>query len=316
VPPKDILKVKRLLKEASDGFWPTLFMSLIFVGGMLWVMLKVSTRINLVGRIVLDKALRFTDAMEGLGLKHDWEQFHFVKHYDLPVYIAAKPLLTAEAYSVQASFYPYTNTLLTSPSSLDEFKGNKRLCLKAADLDVALNKLQAETSPTEPETEASTSTSSNLQARLADLEVRNKILQNQLIEDGTKIKELEAANEALKSELQGHALREGKYDKAQKRLMLYSLGLAPIFHKLTAKKHDRRDLTKPALAALFKTSVDSDPALKSLLVGLGDKNPTDLPDNLCDLLWENLKILDLTNPGGPPPTGYLARLKKIIFESG
>jgi hypothetical protein len=56
VPPEDILKVKRLLKEASDGLWPALFMGLIFVVGALWGLLKVSTRLNLVGRIVLDKA--------------------------------------------------------------------------------------------------------------------------------------------------------------------------------------------------------------------------------------------------------------------
>ena len=316
VPPQDVQEIKRLIEAASGGGWPQLFMSIAFLGWLLWTLLKVSTRLDLVGRIVLDKALRFTDALEGLGLRHDWEQFHFVRQYDIPVYIAVKPLLNAEAFSVKASFYPYIQTRLASPSSLDEYKGSKRLCLKAADLTDALNKLRMENSPAEPATEAATPTLSNLQARLADLEIRNKILQNQLVETGTRIKELEAANEALKNEIHGHTMRGGKNEKAQKRLMLYSLGLAPIFHKLTDKKHDRQDLTKPALVNLFKTSVDSTPALKSLLAGLGEKNPTDLPENIGDLLWENLKILDLTSPGGSPPTGYLARLKKIIFDAG
>lgn len=316
VPLNEVMEIKRLLMAASDGFLPVLVFGLFFACGSLWALLKFSTRLDLVGRIVLDKALRFTDALEGLGLRHDWEQFHFVRHYDIPVYIANKPLLTAEAYSVKASFYPYIKGLLVSPSSLDAYKGSKRICLKAADLAEALNKLRLENSPAEPETEAATPTLSNLQARLADLEIRNKILQNQLVETGTRIKELEVTNETLKNELHGHTLRDGKNEKAQKRLMLYSLGLAPIFHKLTATKYDRRDLTKPALMNLFKTSVDSTPALKSLLVGLGEKNPTDLPENIGDLLWENLKILDLTSPGGSPPTGYMARLKKIIFESG
>jgi hypothetical protein len=316
MPPEDVLKVKLLLKAASDGFWPHLFMSLVFTGGLLWALVKITTRFNLVGQIVLDKALRFTDAMENLGLKHDWEQFHFVRHYDLPVYIAAKPLLAAESSAVKASFYPYIQTLLASPSSLDEYKGSKRLCLKAADLDEALNKLQATTCLPEPETQAAAPPLRDIQTRVADLEMRNKVLQNQLVESGAKIKELESVNESCKSELQGYALREGKDDKAQKRLMLYSLALAPIFHKLVAKKPDRRDLTKPALAALFKISVEGRPTLKSLLVGLGEAEPTDLPDNFCDLLWENLKTLDLTSLGGPPPTGNLARLKKIVFDSG
>ena len=308
------MKVKLHLKAASDGFWPNLFLSLIFVGGLLWALMKVTTRFNLVGQVVLDKAIRFTDALEGLGLEHDWEQFHFVRHYGLPVYIAAKPLPASEASAVKASFYPYIQTLLASPTSLDEYKGSKRLCLKSADLDEALNKLRAATSP--PKAEAATQTPPDLQARLSDLEVCNKILQNQLVEAGTKVKELEAANETRKSELQGYALREAKDDKAQKRLMLYSLGLAPIFHKITDKKPDRRDLTKTVLADLFKISVESSPALKSLLLGLGEKEPARLPDNFCDLFWENLKILELTSPGGPPPTGNLTRLKKKIFESG
>ena len=316
VPPKEVREVKRLLKTASDGFWMYLFLCCIALVAILLGLMKVTTSLNLVGHIVLDKALRFTDALEGLGLKHDWEQFYFARNYDLPVYIAAKPLLTAEATAVKASFYPYIQTLLASPSSLDEYKGSKRLCLKAADLDEALNRFRAETSAPGPETEAATLTPSDLQARLADLEVRNKILQNQLVEVGTKVKELEAANAALKNELQGYALRAGKDERAQKRRMLYILGLAPIFHKLTAGKHDRRDLTKTVLPDLFKTSVENNPALRSLLEGLGEKNPTDLPDNFCDLLWENLKTLDLTNPGGPPPAGNLTRLKKIIFESG
>jgi len=262
-----------------------------------------------------DKAIRFTDALEGLGLRHDWEQFHFVRQYDLPVYIAAKPLLTAETSTVKASFYPYIQTLLASPSSLDEYKGSKRLCLKAAELDEALNKLRAESPPPEAEAGDANPTPSDRQDRVADLEVRNKALQNQLFEVTAKVKELEMVTETQKNELQGYTLREGKDDKAQKRLMLYSLGLAPIFHKLTAEKPDRRDLTKLALADLYKISVDGSPALKSLLVGLGETEPTKLPDNFCDLLWENLKTLDLTSPGGPPPTGNMARLKKIIFES-
>jgi len=314
--PEDVHKVKLLLKAASDGFWPNLFMSLVFVGGLLWALVKITTRFNLVGQVVLDKALRFTDALEDLGLKHDWEQFHFVRHYGLPVYIAARPLLNPEASAIKASLYPYIQTLLASPSSLDEYKGSKRLCLKAADLDEALNQLRSAPSEPEPETQATAPPLRDLQARVADLEMRNKILQNQLVEAGTKIKELESVNEARKNELQGYVLREGKDDKVQKRLMLYSLALAPIFHKLAAQKFDRRDLTKPAVAALFKISVDNSPALKSLLTGLGETEPTDLPDNFCDLLWENLKTLDLTSPGGSPPTGNLARLKKIVFGSG
>jgi len=137
IPPEDVPKVKLELKAASNGFWPNLFLSLVFVGGVLWALMKVTTRFNLVGQNVLDKALRFTDALEGLGLKHDWEQFHFVRHYDLPVYIAAKPLLTPEISTVKASLYPYIPTLLASPSSLDEYKGSKRLCLRAVDLDEA-----------------------------------------------------------------------------------------------------------------------------------------------------------------------------------
>ncbi|MCL2102403.1 MAG: hypothetical protein FWH22_11900 [Fibromonadales bacterium] len=155
----------------------------------------------------------------------------------------------------------------------------------------------------------------DLQAQVNDLQTTSKTLQKQLVILEDTNKELQRNYEAVKSDLKCQQMRESKEEKNQKKLMLYSLGLSPIFHKLVEKKPDRRDLTKPALADLFKISVDSSPALKSLLLGLGETNTAKLPDNVCDIFWENLKILELTSPGGMPPTGNLPRLKKIIFES-
>jgi predicted nucleic acid-binding Zn-ribbon protein len=209
---KDVLEIKRLIKATS--VWPFLsFSCLLVLGVLLFLRRFFSTRVNFVGSVTLDKALRFTDALEGLGLKQDWEQFYFVQHYDIPVYIAAKPLLSAEAFSVKATVYPYTNTRLASTSYLNEHKGSKHLCLKATDLDEVLNQLTAGNSSTEPET--ATPTLSDLQAERVELKVYIQNLEKQLDEAKQNYGRLEDEIRELKSENKSLQSLEKQLDEAK-----------------------------------------------------------------------------------------------------
>jgi hypothetical protein len=313
VPNDQIAQVKIKLTAAGGGFGPQLFLIALFMAITIWALMKVSTRLNLVGPVTLDKALRFDEAMQRLGLVHEWEQLQFVRHYKISLYIATQPLLTDEAEAVKAGVYPFVRTLLASTDYMAAEKGRKRLCLRTEDLEAALAQIgqgAASSAPTSEETPASLR---DLQAQVANLEMEKKVLQSQFVESNSKIQELEALNSQLKSELQIHARKEGKDDKAQKRLFLYSLGLAPIFQAIVANKPDRRDVTRGAFSALFKASLNDDAVLKSLLLGIGECAPDELPDYICHLAWDFLKSLELTNISGPAPTGSQARLKKLIF---
>ena len=314
VPRDQVQQVKAELAAAGGGFGPQLFLIIMFVAAVGWGLLKLSTRLNLVGPVALGKALRFTDAMERLGLVHEWEQLQFVRHYRIPLYIAAQPLLSDEAENIKASLYPFVRTLLASTDFMAAEKGRKRLCLKAEDLEAALAKVgQRSVQSTDPQEEAPASLR-DLQAQVANLEMEKKVLQNQFIETNTRIKELEKLNRGLKGELNNNARQEGKDDKAQKRLFLYTLGLAPVFQGIIIHKPDRRDVTRSAFGSLFKTSLNADAVLKSLLLGIGEDLPDKLPDYICDLAWDFLKGLELTNPSGPAPTGNVARLKRLVFD--
>ncbi|MDL2259264.1 hypothetical protein LJB99_00075 [Deltaproteobacteria bacterium OttesenSCG-928-K17] len=286
----------------------------MFLAAVGWFIMKLSTRLNLVGAVTLDKALRFTDAMERLGLVHEWEQLQFVRHYKIPLYIATQPLLSDEVENIKASLYPFVRTLLASTDFMAAEKGRKRLCLKAEDLEAALAQIgQGPVQSTAPQEETPASLR-DLQAQVANLEMEKKVLQSQFVESNAKIKELEALSRDLKSELHVHARKDGKDDKAQKRLFLYTLGLAPVFQSIIIHKPDRRDVTRGAFGSLFKASLNDDAVLKSLLLGIGEDPPDKLPDYICDLAWDFLKGLELTNSSGPAPTGNVARLKRLVFD--
>jgi hypothetical protein len=314
VPPDQMTEIKRHLARFSGWFGFQLFSGIMFMALVGWFVMKLSTRLNLVGEVTLGKALRFTDAMERLGLIHELEQLHFVRHYKIPLYIAANPLLNDEVEAVKARLYPFVRTLLASTDFMAAEKGRKRLCVKAEDLEAALAQIghPGPLSATDPVEETPASLR-ELQAQVANLEMEKKVLQSQFVEAAAKVQELEDTNSKLKAGLGNQARQEGKGDKAQKRLFLCALGLSPIFRAIVANKPDRRDVTREAVCSLFKINVNNDPVLKSLLLGIGESKPDELPDNISNLAWGFLKGLDLTNPSGPAPTGNLARLKKLIF---
>lgn len=314
IPLEQVNTIKRHLAGFSGGFGLQLFCSIAFMAVVGWFVMKLSTRLNLVGTVTLDRALRFTDTMERLGLVHEWEQLQFIRHYKIPLYIAAQPLLADEVQNVKASLYPFVRTLLASTDFMAAEKGRKRLCLEASALEDVLSQIgQGSVQSTAPLEEAPASLR-DLQAQVANLEMEKRVLQSQFVESNGRIKELEDLNRDLKSELHIHARKDGKDDKAQKRLFLYTLGLAQAFQGIIVHKPDRRDVTRSAFGSLFKTSLNDDAVLKSLLLGIGEDTPDKLPDYICDLAWEFLKGLELTNPSGPAPTGNLARLKKLIFD--
>ncbi|MDR1657368.1 MAG: hypothetical protein LBT47_07415 [Deltaproteobacteria bacterium] len=71
VPPDHIGQVKAKLAAAGSGFGTQLFLIILFMAATGWGLLKLSTRFHLVGSVTLTKALRFTDAMDRLGLVHE-----------------------------------------------------------------------------------------------------------------------------------------------------------------------------------------------------------------------------------------------------
>ncbi len=278
-----------------------------------WFVVKLSTRFNLVGAVSLAKALRFADAMERLGLIHEWEQLQFVRHYKIPLYIAVKPLLNAEAVDIKARLYPFVQTLLASTDLMAAEKGRKTLCVKAEDLEAALVQISRTVVQPPDNQGENVSTLRELQAQVATLEMEKKVLQNQYVESGERIKELESLNRKTKSALDNHARQDGKDVKAQQRVFLYAVALAPLFRGILAHKPDRRDVTRSAFSTLYKSSINEEAMLKSLLLGIGEDSPDKLPDFISDLTWEFLKSLDLTNSSGPAPSGNVGRLKKMLL---
>lgn len=312
VPPDRINRAKAEI-AAIGGFGPQLFVFVMVSFILAWAVMKLSTRLNLVGTVVLDKALRFTDAMENLGLIHDWEQLQFIQNHKIPVYIATKPLLAGEAEQVKARLYPFIRTFLVSTDFMDASKGRKQLCLKAADLDAALVRLNVPTASTADAPEAEAPGLYELRQQVARLETDKKVFQKELLDARNKITELEAARKSQADDLQAALMRAQKEENGSRRIFLYSVALGPIFQKIAAAKPDRRYVTKKALGELFLLALKRDASLENLFLSLEQKVPSKLPDYICDLIWAALKELNLASDGGAAPSGNLSFLRKIVF---
>ena len=302
------------LPMADRIFIPTQVMSWVFVAiGLFWFFERCLW-IGATKSITLDEAIGIEWFFQQLALtKEKWVDF--IRKNDLNVFIAEKSLPTYTATTVKATHFFFLHYFLFDYNKHRFWSSValQKVCLRQEQVAIFLPEPDYQT----PEANQA-ETVENLKTKVSDVSdllALNKSLQDQLLASENKNKELKTSYETIQSDLKGYQMRDGKEEKKQTRLMLYTLGLAPIFHKLVEKKPDRQDVTSSAVEELFKTVINDSPTLKTLLTSFGE-NPEILPPYVFNGFWEILKSLDITNTGGPSPTHNLKRLKKKIFESG
>ena len=313
-----LLVVKRDILEQSSGFGITLIALALANVIALFLILKASTYFNIVAPVTLDKAVRYIDAMERLGLLQEREQRQFIGSFRIPLYVAEAPLTMAEEEGIRARLYVFAHNPLSSKRFLDEHKGQRRLCFKLDDLNAALDKVKATLGVRlSPEDEDSVDA---LKKRLAEaeknrvaLENEKKALNNRTLDLVSQNKQLSKENEDLKDLKQGQVMRSAKKDRAEQELFLYSITLSPIYQRLVEGKHDPRDLTRSALNDLFATLIKKQPTTQETFFLITQTRPTRLPENICDAIWNTLKAFDLVNTGGAAPAGNQGRLMEIVF---
>ena len=107
VPSNEIPVVKRTIYAQTKDFGVSLIVP-IFAGILfLFLLVRVSTWLNITKSVTLDKAVRFGDAMERLGLLKEADQVNFIRSHKLPLYIANAPLASAEEEKVGAKPYVF-----------------------------------------------------------------------------------------------------------------------------------------------------------------------------------------------------------------
>ena len=312
VPSDKIPDVKRHIYNNTSSFGIKILWYIFVCIIAMLVLVKASTRLNFVRPVILDKAVRFSNAMERLGLLRESEQSFFLRSNKLPLYIAEQPLTLSEEENVMARPYVFAHNLLSSQEFIHSQSGQRRLCVKADELQAAIDalytSLKLDTAPNDAETVKS------LQKRIMELETERRATNGQLVDNEHKIKELEAKNKELANVGKGEELREGKKKKNEQELALYAMIFAPVYRKISEGNHDSKDFTRAAFEKFFANELQVSGKLHAQLKHVTKReNFNRLPSNVFDAIWNNLKDFDLVNAGGAAPSGSLERLERLFY---
>lgn len=314
VPANEMSDVKRSIYNNTSSFGVKIIAPLFVCLFIMFLIVSASTRFNIIRPVVLEKAVRFGDAMERLGLMRESEQMNFIRSYKLSLYIAEQPLLSEEEDNVRAKPYVFAYHLFSSKGFLDAQAGRRQLCVDAGELQTAIDALYAslklDNDPDDAETVKS------LQKKLLEMEQERRAANRQLIENSNEIKELRAENKKIVSTGKGEEMREGKKRKSEQELALYAMVFAPAYRKLSGGKHDPKDFTRAALEKFFANELQASGPLHEQLKRVGGKQIFNrLPSNVMDAIWNNLKEFDLVNPGGAAPSGSMERLEEQFYPN-
>lgn len=314
VPENEIPEVKRRIYNETSNFGVKIISSIFASAFIMYLVVRASTWLNYVRPVTLDKAVRFGDAMERLGLLREPEQAVFVRNHRLPLYIAEHPLLSEEVENIRARPYVFAHNLLSSKEFIDVKSGRRQLCIKADELQAAIDSLYAslklDNQPDDVEAVKA------LQKRVMELEQERRAANRQLVENSSEINELKAENKKLANVGKGEEMREGKKKRSEQELALYTMIFAPAYRKLSEGKHEPKDFTRAAFEKFFDNELQTSGKLHEQLKRVTGKEVFNrLPSNVFDAIWNNLKDFDLVNAGGAAPSGSLERLEQQFYPN-
>lgn len=314
VPANEISDVKRSIYNSTNHFGVEIIAPIFVYLFIMFLVVSASTRFNIIRSVTLEKAIRFGNAMEQLGLMRESEQINFIRSYKLPLYIAKQPLLTEEEKGVEAKPYVFAYNLFSSKGFLDAQSGRRQLCVDANELQAATDALYASLKLEDEPDDAETMKA--LQKKVVELEQERRAANRQLVENSSEINELKAENKKLANSGKGEEMREGKKKKSEQELALYAMIFAPAYRKLAEGKHESKDFTRAAFEKFFANELQASGRLHEQLKNVSGKEVLNkLPSNVFDAIWNNLKDFGLVNVGGAAPSGSLERLEQQFYPS-
>ena len=126
--------------------------------------------------------------MQHIGIHTPEDRIDFVRKQGIPIFIASKPFLEMEQYSIPVRLYTFAyNSTLSDANIFSTYIGQQRLCLDAADYEYLLEKYGREAL-------------SAYTARIRDLEETITNLQGALSVQQTKMNDVMEQNQILLAE--------------------------------------------------------------------------------------------------------------------
>ena len=168
------------------------FLDLIFIGtfcGIIGLLIiRQVAKLQWSRPVILPKVIEFKQAMQHIGIHTPEDRIDFVRKQGIPIFIASKPFLEMEQYSIPVRLYTFAyNSTLSDANIFSTYIGQQRLCLDAADYEYLLEKYGREAL-------------SAYTARIRDLEETITNLQGALSVQQTKMNDVMEQNQILLAE--------------------------------------------------------------------------------------------------------------------
>ena len=121
------------------------FLDLIFIGtfcGIIGLLIiRQVAKLQWSRPVILPKVIEFKQAMQHIGIHTPEDRIDFVRKQGIPIFIASKPFLEMEQYSIPVRLYTFAyNSTLSDANIFSTYIGQQRLCLDAADYEYLLEK--------------------------------------------------------------------------------------------------------------------------------------------------------------------------------
>ena len=237
------------------------FLDLIFIGtfcGIIGLLIiRQVAKLQWSRPVILPKVIEFKQAMQHIGIHTPEDRIDFVRKQGIPIFIASKPFLEMEQYSIPVRLYTFAyNSTLSDANIFSTYIGQQRLCLDAADYEYLLEKYGREAL-------------SAYTARIRDLEETITNLQGALSVQQTKMNDVMEQNQILLAEkaeyqnkkrtLSGRekSLESRENAKRPVRRVIY-----PLVNRLVAEAEPGTKYTRTKIQEEFLRELEAFPELK------------------------------------------------------
>lgn len=274
-----------------------LLMSLLCVL-IAWLLMCWTSKYNLSWPVTIPEVIEFRPAMKGLGVKSLFEEIALVKKYDIPIFIARKPLVKDIEQNIRAQLYPFaSHNDFSAASVFEKYIGSRRLCLLTQDYERILKESQKELSLQE---------SKEITAKEQEIEVHCAKISR--LQD--ELKSAKKENERLHSEnitmrnAQKPIVAQGK--QRVKRLCKEGLQWAvmnPVKEHLIANAPKQKIYTKREILEAFEQAWEQRPDLQEKMYRLDGNRNLAISEAMFDAVKVDFVAGGLFSTKGGRPVG-------------
>ena len=221
-----------------------IFTALVLASVVFFAM-KASLKFHIALSEKMDKIVEFSHAMKSLGLLELNDQIAYIIKQEIPLYVSSVPILNDYLEDATVKRYVF----LMNKEKIKYYKGDNRLCMRAATYEQMVQELAKEISTLES-------------AAVAQKEIEISALTDTLAKTVAQADKLREDNEKLRNICKTQSGRETAIDNSSIRRVVFWRVAGPLVNTLCEQGSRERPYTRTDIQAAFDVAVEEFPDLK------------------------------------------------------